>query len=309
MEGICKCPTFAYNYLVLHREAHAKDASLIFGGAIHEGIKLMLLGEDAEAQNQIIVQYFAENPTPPDEYRTPTMALRVMNHYRRHYHAMEDMQFEVITDGPDKLVEIPFEVPLRGIEVNTKLHLPEWPEPRYVEVIHVAYSGRIDLVARKDDQHMVVDHKTTSVAGDQYIQSFHLSNQAMGYVWVANKLWPGLEIESFCLNGIGLRRCKDDSVNIMARGPKNGEPPLTFFRSFYNYSPEQLEQWEENVTTIISDFVHCLVRNFFPQYTNSCFSKYGRCQYFDACTLDNKQVRRRFLLSDNFRPVTWDPTL
>ena len=79
VEGICKCPTFAYNYLVLHREAHAKDASLIFGGAIHEGIKLMLLGENPEAQNQIIVQYFAENPTPPDEYRTPTMALRVMS--------------------------------------------------------------------------------------------------------------------------------------------------------------------------------------------------------------------------------------
>jgi hypothetical protein len=81
---------------------------------------------------------------------------------------MEDMQFEVITDGPDKLVEIPFEVPLRGIEVNTTLHLPEWPgtplrggHPRCLLRSHRPRRPQ-------DAQHMVVDHKTTSIAGDQH---------------------------------------------------------------------------------------------------------------------------------------------
>jgi hypothetical protein len=115
----------------------------------------------------------------------------------------------------------------------------------------------------------------------------------MGYVWTANKLWPELDISSFCLNGIGLRRCKDEFVNIMAPGPRGGEPPLTFFQVFYDYTEEQLIQWEENVTAIISDFIHSVVRDFYPQFTNSCFNKFGKCQYFDACTLENKEVRRR----------------
>jgi hypothetical protein len=310
LEHITKCPTSAFNYLVLKREAHARDASLTFGGSIHKGIEHLLVGSSDQQQDQAITNYFVENPTPPDEYRTPTMALRVMDYYRRRYKLIPDMQFEVIKDQGKPLVEIAFEVPLAGIDVNTNIQLPDWPEPQRVRTIHVAWSGRIDLVARKNGRNLVVDHKTTSVAGDQYIQSFHLSSQAMGYVWTASKLWPELNIQSFCLNGIGLRRCKDDSVPIMALGPRGGEAPLTFFQTYYTYSPEMLEQWENNVTAIISDFVHCIVRNFYPQYTNSCFGKYGRCQYFDACTIENLQLRRRFLMSDSaFKPVTWDPTL
>lgn len=309
LEGITRCPYFGFNRLVLHREAHARDASLIFGGSLHEGVKHLLLGDSKDLQEQAIVQYFTENFCPVDEYRTTTMALRVMRHYRLRYDVSPEMQFAVIRDGDTPLVEIPFEVPLCGYEVKTDIQLPDWPEPRYIDTIHVAYSGRIDLVASKDDRNMVVDHKTTSVAGDQFIQSFHLSNQAMGYVWVANKLWPTLNISTFCLNAIGLRRCKDDTVNLTKPGIRGGEPPLSFFRSFYEYSDEQLAQWETNTATVISDFIHCVVRDFYPQYTNSCFNKYGRCQYFDACTISNKQVRRRFLLSDNFKPVTWDPTL
>ena len=309
LEGITRCPTFGFNKLVLHREAHARDASLIFGGSIHEGIKHMLLGDSKQVQEEAIVQYFTENACPPDEYRTPTMAMRVMKHYRLRYEAMPDMQFKVLFDNEEPLVEMPFEVPLCGVEVNTNIQLPDWPEPRYIHTIHVAYSGRIDLVAYKGEQNVVVDHKTTSIAGDQYIQSFHLSNQAMGYVWAANKLWPDFDISTFCLNGIGLRRVRDDSVNIMLPGPRGGEPPLTFFQSFYDYSAEQLDQWEANVTAIISDFIHCVCRDFYPQYTNSCFNKYGRCQYWDACTLENTKVRRNFLLSDSFKPVVWDPTL
>jgi hypothetical protein len=41
------------------------------------------------------------------------------------------MQFEVVTDDGTKLVEMPFEVPLCGVEVNTNIQLPDWPEPKF----------------------------------------------------------------------------------------------------------------------------------------------------------------------------------
>ena len=304
IEHVTKCPTSALNYLLYRREAHARNAALTYGGAIHEGIKGYLLGESPEQQDQRIVQYFAENPAPLDEYRTVTMALRVMQYYR-----IQDDGWNILQDNGEQLIEKPFEVPLGVLDVNTDIQLPDWPEPRHVSTIHVAWSGRIDLVAHVNGQNRVVDHKTTSVAGDQFIQSFQLAHQTIGYTWVSRLLWPELDIKGFCLDGIGLRRVPDTTSNLLAKGPRGGESPLTFFKAFFDYTEERLEQWERNALTIISDFVHCLVRGYFPMYTNSCFGKYGKCQFYDVCTIDNPQLRMRFLQSDNFKSVTWGPTL
>jgi hypothetical protein len=209
------------------------------------------------------------------------------------------------------LIEQPFEVPLGVLEINRTLQLPGWTEPRFVEVIHIAWSGRIDLVAKVMQRNRVVDHKTTSIAGEHFVSSFQLSNQTIGYVWAARQLWPSLNVEGFCLNAIHLKRPSNGGYqpNLMARGPRGGDGPLDFFRAYFEYGPERLDQWEHNVMLQIEDFVHCIVRNDYPMFTNSCFNKYGRCQYFDVCTLEKPIVRQRFLASDAFRDVTWSPTL
>lgn len=304
LEHITKCPTSALHYLIYRREAWARNAALTFGGAIHKGIEAYLLGESPEQQDQRIADYFAENPAPLDEYRTVTMAQRVMRAYR-----LQDEGWEILADHGEKLIEKPFEIPLGRLDLNTEIQLPEWPEPRHVAAIHVAYSGRIDLIALVNEHNRIVDHKTTSIAGDQFVQSYHLSSQTMGYTWAAQQLWPELNVSGFCLDGIGLRRVAEDHKNLTAPGPRGGEAPLTFFKAFFDYSEEHLIEWEINTLAIISDFVHCLVRNYFPRYTNSCFNKFGKCQYFDVCTFENKEVRLRFLNSDSFKPVTWSPVL
>jgi hypothetical protein len=85
-------------------------------------------------------------------------------------------------------------------------------------------------------------------------------------------------------------------------------PTLDFFRAYFEYSPSRLDQWERNSLTLAEDFVHCLIRRYFPMYTNHCFNKFGRCQYHDICTLDDPAVRQRMLMSDMYRDVTWSPT-
>ena len=207
------------------------------------------------------------------------------------------------------MIEKAFEVPLGRLDVNADIRLPEWPEPRRVKAIHVAWSGRIDLVAHVHGHNRIVDHKTTSLAGDQYVQQFALAHQTIGYTWVARILWPELNVTGFCLDSIALRRCTEDTKDLMSRGPRGGDAPLSFFKAYFDYNEERVEQWEANTLAIISDFVHCLVRNFFPMFTNSCFGKYGRCQYHDACEIENDQVRMRFLQGDSFKTVTWLPTL
>ena len=177
----------------------------------------------------------------------------------------------------------------------------------FVTRIHLAWSGRMDVIAHANNMNRVVDHKTTSIAGDQVIQDFHLSNQTVGYVWAARQLWPDLDIRGFAANFIHLKKPTKGSTGLMDKGPRGGEPSLNFFRAYFEYSPDRLAQWVTNVQHILSDFIHSLSRGYFPAHTKWCFGKYGACPYHVSCVEDDPRVRDRILQSDMFKPVTWNP--
>jgi hypothetical protein len=301
-----RCPTAYFYNCVLRREAFARNASLTFGGAIHKGFEALLRSAPKSEQDDAIVRYFADNPTPPDEYRTPVAALQILKHYRVRQE-FPDYEWEILSHNGTPIIERAFELPLGTLDVNADISLPTWPSPQYVKIIHVAWSGRIDLVARTMGHNRVVDHKTTSIGGDRFSQPFFLSHQAIGYVWAAQHMFPELNIDSFCVNAVFFKK-PTGSGSLTAAGPRGGPPPLDFFRVYYTYTPDRIKEWEVNSMTIIEDLVHCIVRNTYPMFTYNCFNKYGRCQYYDVCTLDSREVRRRMISSDAFTNVTWSPT-
>lgn len=302
-----RCPTaYFYNH-VLRREAFARDAALTFGGAIHKGLEALLRGADKSTQDDIVAHYFANNPTPPDEYRTLPAALQILKHYRIRA-TFPDYEWDILSHQGAPVIERPFEIPLGTLEINHDISIPDWPEPQFVKIIHVAWSGRIDLVAHTMGHNRVIDHKTTSIGGDRFSQPFFLSHQAIGYTWAAQQLYPELNIDSFCVNAIHYKK-PTGTGPIDKPGPRGGPPALDFFRVHYTYSQERIDEWERNCMTIIEDLVHCIVRNSYPMFTYNCFNKYGRCQYYDVCTLDSREVRRRMITSDAFTNVTWSPTL
>lgn len=317
-----RCAMAARNYLVLGREAHARNAALTFGGAVHVGLEALARGIDTPELVQRVLSYFTENPTPLDEYRTPATAIELLEHYRQRA-LLPDYIIEIQEDADGPLIERAFELPLGVVEVGQRimgLHCP--PELKvdfsvvdeteggvWISHIHIAWSGRIDTIARcgPDNPVRVLDHKTSSIDGDQFIQSFQLSSQVLGYIWAASQLWPQFNITSFCLNVLRLKR-PGKGQGLMDRGPRGGEAPLAFFRAYFDYSPERLIQWKSDTLHHISDLIHCLVRDAWPLNDRHCFDKFGECPYRAACVIDNPVVRDRFLLSDAFKPVTWNPT-
>ena len=311
-EKIVRCPTAGRFYVIEAREGYAKNASLILGGAVHAGIESMLKGNDILEQDAAIIKYFAENPTPPDEYRTVQNAVKIMSHYRVAQQTRADYQWTILEDDLGPIIERPFELPLGVLEIHDDVKLPKWNESKRVENIHVAWSGRIDLVAWCNNMNRVVDHKTTSIGGDQFVQAFQLSNQTIGYVWAAQQMWPSLfpfgYLNGFCLDALYFKK-PTGNVGLMDRGPRGGEPSLQFFRNYFEYAQERIDQWGHNALTIVEDFVHSIVRDNFPMYTAHCFNKFGRCPYYDVCTIDDPETRLRFLRSDVFKDVTWDPTI
>lgn len=312
LEKVARCHAAGYYYLILGREPHAKNAALTFGGAIHAGIEMLFKGLDATTQNAMVQKYFVENPAPPDEYRTFPMALQVMEHYREQLRVRVDYKDEqLLTDNDGKIIERAFEIPLGVLEIGTDIQLPSWDVPKRVNNIHVAWSGRIDRASHLMQMGRVVDVKTTSMGGDQFIQTFQLSPQTIGYVWASQQMWPDFHLRGFALDAIHLKKpTKSNAMSgLMEKGPRGGEPSLQFFRAYFEYGQPRIDQWAHNTLTEIEDFVHSLVRNFFPLRTQHCFNKFGRCPYFDVDTIDNPDVRIRMLQSDAFKDVTWDPTV
>lgn len=330
METFTTCPRYSDYHVRYAREAHARNAALTFGGACHKGwesierdegnahcFEVPLIGTNKTATSmriwteadtaQRVLRYFTENPAPPDEYRTPTTALELLAHYRVR-RTFPDYQWEVLSDSNGLLIERPFELPLGVLEVGAWIQLPQWEQKQWVAFIHVAWSGKIDLFAHCNGKNRVADNKTSSIGGDQFVQDFRLSNQTVGYVWAGRQLFPELNIDGFCLNAAVLKK-PGKGQGLMERGPRGGDPPLSFFRAYFDYEPEQIAEWEHNALTLCEDFVACLVRDYFPQHTKWCFSKYGKCQYHDICCLNNQQVRMNMLQSEMFKDVTWDPTL
>lgn len=316
-EKFVTCPTSANFYLVHGREAHARNSALVFGGAIHAGLESLLKGDPDEVQDQRILRHFTENPAPTSEdYRTPMRALEVLRHYRQRA-TFPDYVWELQSDSSGPLIERAFELPLGVIDVGCRIrtiHPNQWGDGVvdeteggvWVDKIHVAWSGRTDAVAHCNNAVRVVDHKTTSIAGDQVSKDFFLSNQTIGYVWAAQQLWPELNVSGFCVNFIHLKR-PAAGAGLMDRGPRGGEPALNFFRSYFDYTPERIRWWENNALLIVSDFIQCLVRNEFPSHTKWCFGKYGQCPYHDVCSIDDLEAQLRVLHSDMYKSVTWNP--
>lgn len=325
-ERFTTCPKSAEYYLVHKREAHAKNAALTFGGAIHAGLETLLKGKldfpngkytDAPEPDDFfdlriarsILDYFTNHPAPPDEYRTPQIALEVMAHYRQRA-KLPDYAWTVLSDSSGLLVERAFELPLGVLEVGADISLPN-REPFFVKEIHVAWSGKIDVIANCNERNRIVDHKTTSIAGDQFVQDFRLSNQTIGYTWAARQLYPELDITGFCGNAIHLKRPSAGGFpagGLMSKGVRGGAPPLDFFRFYFEYSPERIAEWHRNIMFVMEDFVTCLVRGLFTMHTKYCFGKYGRCPYHDVCCIDDPQVRLNMLATDMYKTVTWNPT-
>jgi hypothetical protein len=344
LEVFTTCPQSAYYKLVLKREAHARNAALTFGGALHEGLEEFLLAQASDQisnaqyneqtpavlearknrEDQRILRFFTENPAPLDEYRTVQNCLAVLAAYRQRA-SMPDYQWEIQSDAHGPIIERAFELPLGVVEVNAAIEMPWMTEEAidlsevvsgiqfdrggipsaFVSHIHIAWSGRIDALAKANGQLRIVDHKTTSIYDNKFVDDFVIGNQILGYVWAGRQLWPDLDLSAFCGNIIFFRDPKGRPVT--ERGPRGGEPPLQFHRIYHEYTLSRLKQWETNCLNIVSDFIHCLVRDAFPSHTKWCMGKYGKCQYHDVCVQDDPRVRENMIKSDMFKTVTWNP--
>ena len=316
---VIECARAAENYLIHSREAATDSSATSFGKLFHSCEELRLRNGWSEAvkqrQHELVAQHFITHQVAAGDYRNSSQMLLVLQKYNAMYSTPDALQRDdwpnkthpLIDDAglPYPFVERSFKVPLCTIPVHdtikyfpTSLIIDCDPilslnDSFYARNIHVFFTGRIDAVISDSNLTWVVDHKTSSRGGREFEEAFRLSLQTRGYTWAAQKLL-GIPVAGLIMNAVVIRPPTKIGTNI------------ELHRRPYFYSPDSLDEFEDSMKHIVSNFASMLVSGYFPQCGRSFKSPCAGCSYQENCSLPRTQ-RHADLSSDLFRDVTWNP--
>jgi len=316
MNSYFQCPRMgAYSYS-LKRKPASPSPALIFGGAIHEALEVRYrthhdkkMIDEAVTDDMIAAfsDYYDEHATELDvsEYRNLSYGISTILEYctKNRY---EQPNTHYLNGEP--CVEIPFALPVGQFDINDTIWVTDPdlnngdPTTRHVGTITIWLTGKIDMIVRKHGGLWLLDHKTSSMGGAGFTEEFQTSTQFKGYAWAAEQLL-GQHVLGVIINALICRKPKrDGSIN------------FEFYKESIPLAREHVSEWRNTFLTAVSTFItqHIDQTSFtspeqsFPMQTSWCKGKYGRCKFFDVCTLVPAQ-RQAMLYSGIYTDDTWSP--
>lgn len=281
------CPAKGLFYGGLRRSPATNQAALVFGGAIHEGLEVWILGGTIEAALAAVTTYCVANRLEDfvDSKRTTAKAREMLESYI-HQATITNKRFVPLEVNGQKMVEQTFSFPLGIVKTEQ------------AGDITIMWSGKMDVLAHFNNAIWVVDHKTTSMMGDKFVDDKVRSNQVNGYVWAARQLLAPIarDVEGCIINAL-CHRLKDYEF-------KQFEIPVAEWK---------IAEWRHETLSacakIIDDVLSLITANtVLTPNREACVTKYGKCPYFDLC--DSHENLRERMLYDNsfFQDNTWNPT-
>ena len=306
LENFAACDRASFYRLILGRTS-AGSSALTYGKAIHAALEVLYRdGFDLPRMLSAGAAVFALDPPGEGEWRTYTTFQQAILGYCNHYGIDEVTgdAFEVQTDKDGApYVEAKFEDHIGEIQLDCELPFvgeqivagSDSQEPVHVSKLQIVWTGMIDLIARHHDRVGIMDHKTTSVEGPSYYDSFNMSQQFIGYIRSARKLTQ-LDVQGALLNVI------------IGRKPSKTGTSLDFSRRWYSYPEHLINEWQDDVLSLIEDFVERLKSGYFPKRTLWCTNKFGTCPFMNVCTLPSEH-RDMMLHTSAYSTYTWNPLI
>lgn len=208
----------------------------------------------------------------------------------------------------DLMVEIPFALPLYthyGVDEGFRDLDGVWNDG---ESIPVFYSGRIDLPNVRQGSLDIIDHKSSSMLGSTFFDRMKMSAQQKGYCWSFEQLTKQ-KVKSYTVNGIRTKEPPQYVTDNKALKGRSSTPASwwgeSLQRETYYIKPGELDEWRENTIDMMEEFFWHYARGYMPMRTANC-TQFGRCQYFDVCSLDRND-RGLMLSSGLFSNNVWSP--
>lgn len=153
--------------------------------------------------------------------------------------------------------------------------------PAGVEVPYLL-SGHLDRIVSLNDDHYVMDHKTSSRSlGPWYFDQWEPHNQMTLYS-LASKVVLSAPVRGVIIDAVYLPKPN-----------KDGEVYPSFARGFTHRNPDQLDEWLADLRTWLDLAERCAAADYWPQNDTAC-DKYGGCRFREVCS-KSPAVRDRFL--------------
>lgn len=147
--------------------------------------------------------------------------------------------------------------------------------------------GHMDRMVEFNEDHYVLDRKTTKHPLDaSYFAQYSPDNQFSGYTY------GGTVGYSQPIKGLIV-----DGAQVLTQGSR-------FLRGIVKRTPEQLEEWRQDLVLHIQHAGDFAEANYWPMNDKAC-SNYGGCWLRGICA-KSPQVREQWLRSD-FVKKRWDP--
>lgn len=157
--------------------------------------------------------------------------------------------------------EQPFAVPLPGLS-------------------NIWYCGRLDKVFDHAGLRILGEHKSTTeykIDGGfkaQYLQSWYIDSQIMGYLYGGGLFFEGMD--QVWVDAALVHKKVHDKFKFI---------PISHHFSMLEQWIEDTVEWVRRIFRDEAAFAESgkLGKGTFPKQTESCFTKYGSCQFLDIC--------------------------
>lgn len=281
-----------WEYSEMRRRSLATSkAGRNFGSCLHTAwaVRYRQAGANAvtapvtAAQHEAMRQYLESAPQPEDDFRTFEHACRVIDAYNSCY---GNEGFKILTNPKDHqpLVECSFAFPF-----DTICNIP------------VIYCGKIDTAVANNDGDWSFDHKTTFHYGEIFDCQMQEDGGQLGYTWALGQAL-GRMPRGYIIDAVRIRRPKKADEY-------TGTPPVDasdFKRMPFFVDSDDIEEWMEDTRHLIGHLISAAENNYFPRCRWHCTNKYGKCDYFDVCSLP-RASREHALMSNMFEDNEWTP--
>ena len=148
--------------------------------------------------------------------------------------------------------------------------------------VHIEWTGIIDMLAEINGELYIGDHKTTSIISQDFFDGFEIAMQPTGYFAAMRAAFPALPIKGFMANVLA---CRKPVAAITKSGKPTSSKPFEAFRRQYHYSDWHVNEFKQDALALVEELFANVTNKFFPKKTQWCVGKYGKCPYFDVCSL------------------------
>ncbi len=293
--SLLKCPRL-YQYQSLNKKVLADSkAGRNFGSTLHVGwaTRYRRCGnrpvgpEDVLAINDAMREWLMENPQPPDDFRNLGHAERVMAFYNLNYQ-MEPFDILTSPHSDKPIVESSFALPIGT-----------------VEGVPLIYTGKLDLGTKdRNGTWAGPDHKTTFQYGASFDADMAMDGGQLGYTWALAQVL-GERPRGYIIDGVRIRRPSSSKATKYIEAPAPVDAS-DFKRIPFDVSQDVLDEWREDVLELVALIFNFHRRGHFPRYRWQCVNKYGKCDFYDVCSIP-RASREAVLTSTLYEENTWSP--